>query len=103
MVFLPKVSARGSQSRRADAATERRRTGNGPLRAHMHDTTQTNAWMEAAGQRLVDGLLGAEILRPLSAVIDHAGATLDRRVCRVGELLRVEPAALLGQPGGDVA
>ncbi len=48
----------------------------GPLRAHFFDMTQTNAWMEAAGERLIDGLLGAEVLRPLSAVIDHSGATL---------------------------
>ncbi len=48
----------------------------GTLRAHVHDMSETNVHFEAAGEPPIDGLLGAQVLMPLSAVIDHAGATL---------------------------
>lgn len=48
----------------------------GPLQVKTFDMTESNEFFQAADLPLADGLLGADILRPLSAVIDEAGYML---------------------------
>jgi len=48
----------------------------GPLHLYTFDMTSTNRALRDMNQPEIDGLLGADVLRPLSAVIDHAGGTL---------------------------
>jgi hypothetical protein len=46
----------------------------GPFWVEAHDLTDANRSLKYYNDPAMDGLLGADVLRPLSAVIDHAGA-----------------------------
>jgi hypothetical protein len=48
----------------------------GPLRIDTFDLTGDNRVLRMMNQPQIDGLLGADVLRPFGAVIDHAGAVL---------------------------
>jgi hypothetical protein len=48
----------------------------GPLKAHHFDMTSMNQRLRASNYPLLDGVLGADVLLPLEAVIDHGGARL---------------------------
>ena len=47
-----------------------------PSKVWSHDMTEINRALCAYNSSPIDGVLGAEILKPLSAVIDHGGAVL---------------------------